>query len=998
MRETTRTWLLAVVGGLAAAAAGAVDLRDTRLLAQPAITEGRVAFAYDDDLWIADVDGGGARRLTSHEGVETSPRFSPDGRLVAFSGNYDGNTDVYVVAVEGGAPRRLTWHPGTDLVQGFTPDGSAVLFVSQRSVHTNRHTQLFTVPVAGGFPSRLPIPNGLRASYNHDGTKIAYIPVSEAHTQWKNYRGGRTSRIWLYDTRDHSVEEVPQPQGRCNDTDPLWVGDRVFFRSDRNGEFNLFSYRPGGAEVRQWTHFEDFPVLDAERESAVDGSELVFEQAGYLHVLDTTSGDQRRLRIAVPADLKETRPRFASGARYIRGASLSPSGARAVFAFRGEILTLPAEKGDPRNLTRTTSVHEHSPAWSPSGASIAYFSDASGEYRLHVAPQDGRGEPRAYDLEGHGFYRNLAFSPDGRWVSYADNSWSLYILDLESGEARKIGSEMHYGPQRADTLHADWSPDSKWLVYTLQSPAYIQTVHIYSIESGESFAVGEGLSEVSEPVFDPQGRFLAFFASTDAGPVKQWFAMSNADMEVSRSLYLAVLAAGEASPLAPESDEEPVREEGAESDDEEDGEDDDEPGGDVRIDREGLAARIIALPVEAGNYSNLAVARRGKILFVADAGEDGSLQMYDLEEREQSGLLDGGVRSFVLSGDRWKLLYRTNGGWGIAPAGQKIDPGETKLDVASLEVRVDPLAEWPQIFDEAWRVNRDYFYDPNMHGADWEAMREKYAQFLPDVVTRRDLNRVMQWMFSELAVGHHRVGGGDSRVEVDTIPGGLLGADFEIADNRYRFAKVLGGLNWNPDLRAPLTEPGVGVVAGEYLLAVEGRELFADENVFARFEKTAGKNVEITVGPSPDGDGSRTVTVVPIEDEGALRNRDWVEANLRKVDAATDGRVAYVYLPNTTGLGHTYFKRYFFPQVHKEAIIIDERYNGGGQVADYYIDHLRRPFISMWATRYGQDIETPGGAIQGPKVMLIDETAGSGGDLLPWMFRKLGLGTLVGKR
>jgi tricorn protease len=1046
---------------LTAADAPTVDLHDTRLLAQPAMSASQVAFAYDNDIWLADLAAPAgasrsARRITSHEGYEWRPRFSPDGSLLAFSGEYDGNVDVYVIPVAGGAPRRLTWHPGPDVVEGFTPDGDAVLFTSPRSVHTQRYVQLFTVPVEGGFASRLPIPHGLHASFSPDGKRIAYQPLPDVHDQWKHYRGGATARIWLYDLARRTVVAVPQPEERSNDTDPMWVGDTVYFRSDRAGEINLFAFDVGSGAVKQVTRFTDFPVLAAAAEGSRAGSRIIFEQAGWVHTLDTESGATERLRIGAASDLKEQRPRFERGSDWVRAGSLSPSGARAVFEFRGEILTVPAEKGAPRNLTRSTSSHERTPVWSPDGTRIAWFSDAGGEYRLVIAPQDGKGEPRSYPLTGAGFYTDPDWSPDSRWISFVDNSWSLYVLDVEKGDMEKIGSEHQYGPDRGRNLHHSWSADSKWLAYTLHTGTYFQRVYLYSVADQKSHPVTDGLSEVSEPVFDAGGKYLYFFGSTDAGPVKQWFSMASADMEVTRSLYLAVLAKGVESPLKPESDEEDGSEEEDESPDDEtpddDAPDDDAPddresaggaagaqrdgdgkaaggrkgkGGragdavaeaedaeavekekkpaEVKVDFAGLDQRIVAVPIDSGVYSNLLTAAEGKILYLRSGnprGGPGSLRLYDLEEREEKTLLDGGVVSFSLSADRKKVLYATRDAWAIAEIKPEppIDPSEGQLALDDLEVRVDPAAEWPQIFDEAWRINRDYFYDPGMHGADWPAMREKYAVFLPHLATRRDLNRVIQWMCSELAVGHHRVAGGDERIDPDHVAGGLLGADYEVANGRYRFAKVFGGLNWNPDLRAPLTAPGVDVVAGEYLLAVDGRELAPPEDVYSRFEKTAGRNLEITVGPSPDGKGSRTVTVIPLESEAALRNRDWVERNLRRVNEATDGRVAYVYVPNTSNLGHTYFKRYFFPQASKEAIIVDERHNGGGQVADYYIDHLRRPFISYWATRYGADLETPGAAIHGPKVMIIDETAGSGGDLLPWMFRKLELGTLVGRR
>ncbi len=1000
-----------LVAAATATAAPAVDVADTRLLSQPAVSDEHVVFAYAGDLWITNRDGGSSRRLTSHPGNETSPRFSPDGSLVAFSGEYDGNVDVFVIPAAGGEPKRLTWHPGADLVQGFTVDGSAVLFASQRSMFTNRHFQLFTVPLSGGLPAKLPIPHGLRASYSPDGGRIAYIPTPERFQQWKNYRGGTTSRIWIYDTRDHSVQTIPQPEGRSNDTNPTWIGSRVFFRSDRDGEFNLFSFDTGSGEIVRHSDFEDFHVENLSGSADM----LIYEQAGYLYLYDPGSDRHERLRIGVAADLTETRPRWVEGPEYIRSASISPSGARAVFGYRGDILTLPAKKGDARNLTRTSAIHERFPAWSPDGASIAFFSDEGGEYGLHIRDQDS-GEVRRHELGGerggNGSYENPEWSPDGERISYVDNSMSLFVIDVESGDVAKIASEYYYGPSAPARPGHSWSPDSRYIAYTLNTRSYMQQVFVYDVEAGASHAVTDGLSEVGEPVFDRGGDYLYFSASTDAGPVKHWFAMSNADMEASSSIYVAVLRADGESPLAPESDEEAVASGGEEADGETNGDEEADAEGEsdrhedddrVEIDFEGLNQRILALPVQTGGYGNLEAGAAGKLYYLRSSpagrfgGGGGDLVRFDLDEREETVMLSG-VVGFSLSADSKKLLYAGQNDFGIANAGSKIDRAGSSIPTDKLTVRIDPRAEWQQIYDEVWRINRDYFYDPGMHGADWAAMAEKYSGFLTDVTSRADLNRVLRWMCSEIAVGHHRVGGGDQRADPERVGGGLLGADFEVADGRYRFAHVLGGLNWNPELRAPLTEPGVSVTAGEYLLAVDGIDLVADENVFARFENTAGKIVELTVGPSADGSDSRTVSVVPVPNESALRNREWVERNLAKVEEATDGRVAYVYVPNTTTLGHTYFKRYFFPQVHKQALIVDERFNGGGQVADYYIDHLRRPYISHWATRYGADFRTPSAAILGPKVMIIDETAGSGGDLLPWMFNKLGLGTLVGKR
>lgn len=990
----------------------AIEVRETRFLTQPALSATHLAFVYAGDLWSSRIDGSDLRRLTTDDGQESSPTFSPDGSTLAFSAHYEGNVDVYTVPVQGGVPMRLTWHPGPDVVQAFTTDGKRVLFTSARAAFNNRFTQLFTISVEGGVEEPLPIPNAARAAYSPDGRRIAYNPLAPAFLQWKQYRGGQSSRIWIYNASDHATEMIAQPEARANDADPMWMGQTIYFRSDRDGELNLYSYDVASKTVTQLTKHADFPVLSA----SAGGGRIVYEHAGQLHLFDPASGSAKKLPIAIAADLRDTRPRYVKGAKYIRSAAVSPSGARAVFEFRGEILTVPGEKGDTRNLTNSAASHERSPAWSRDGKQIAYFSDASGEYALHVAAQEGKGEPKAYVVEGHGFYSNPVWSPDNQKIAYKDNSQSLYWLDLKSGKSKKIGSQQTYSP--IDDLRYSWSPDSKWIAYTMRTRPLSGAVFAYSLDQGKSFPLTDGLSEVNDPVFDPNGKYLYFFASTDAGPVRDWFAQSNADMRSTQAIYLMVLRNDAPSPLAKESDEE----KGPSSAPQDDKKEEPLPeprtektpagghgGGAVQkvaasegaapfaIDFDGIAYRILDLPIPAGELSSLQVGTSGHIYYLKAVDGKKLLQRFDLSTRKNEPLLPE-VESFTVSGDGKKLLYQLKDAWSIAPTTRKIEPEEGRLSVDGIEVRIDPRAEWNQIFDEAWRINRDYFYASNMHGVDWNAARDKYAAFLPDVPTRADLNRLLQWLSSELAVGHHRVTGGDPLTEPKTVPGGLLGADYSVQRGRYRFEKVYGGLNWNPELRSPLTEPGVNVKTGEYLLAVAGLDLRPPMNLYRLFENTSGKIVEITVGPNPDGSASRTVQVVPVSSESALRNRDWVEGNLKKVEAATGGQVAYVYVPHTAALGHTYFKRYFFPQAHKNAVIVDERFNGGGSVADYYIDILQRPLISHWAMRYGADLKTPMASIQGPKAMIIDETAGSGGDLLPWMFRKFKVGPLIGRR
>lgn len=996
--------IIALLMILAPGKVTAIDTKDTRLLQQPAISEQHIAFIYAHDLWVANVDGSYPRRLTVDEGNESRPFFSPDGKFIAFSAEYDGNTDVFYVPVEGGIPTRLTWHPGTDIVSGFTPDGKSVLFLSQRNVFTNRFLQLFTVPIEGGMPEKLEIPNAFHACYSPDGKKMAYTPLADAFRQWKNYRGGRVSRIWLFSFDDHSVVEIPKPAGGSNDITPMWIGEKVYFLSDRNGEFNLYAYDTNTGEIEQHTNFNDFPITNA----SFDKHTIILEQSGYLHTYDTRSGELSKITVGIATDLLELRPRYVNGSRYIRSSNVSPAGERAVFDIRGEIITVPADKGDPRNISQTPAAHEKFPAWSPDGTQVAYLSDASGEYQLHLKAQDGMGDVKAFDLEGTGFYADLEWSPDGKMICYVDNGRNFYYIDITSGEITKIDQDELYQPGAFRYVFGDWSSDSKWITYTKLMMNNFQQVYLYSIEEKRSYPVTDGLSHATEPVFDQGDKYLYFFASTDAGPVVNWFDMSNADMEMTENIYLVTLAKDTPSPLAKESDEVKIQEEKSNDTEEDNGKsskkkkkknEDQESSGEeatVVIDTEGIQNRILDVPVGAGSYYGLGSSGEGEILYISNTDGKRTMHKYSLKDRKDEEVAD--IDNYTISADGKKMLYTQGQKYGIADAGGKPAPDKGVLNMDAIDVKIDPLKEWPQIFNEAWRVNRDYFYDPGMHGADWPAMKEKYAQFLPDLASRSDLNRVIQWMCSELAVGHHRVGGGESLNDPKRVSGGLLGIDFEVADGHYRITKIYEGLNWNPNLRSPLTEPGLNVKVGDFILAVNGEKITAEENFYRFFENTAGKILKLEIGPSADGEDSREIQAVPVSSEYALRNRDWVEGNLKKVNEATSGQVAYVYVPNTAGLGHEYFKRYFFPQATKKAIIVDERFNGGGALADYYIDILTRRYQSHWNMRYTNDLKTPSASIQGPKVMLIDETAGSGGDMLPWMFRKFDVGTLVGKR
>lgn len=970
--------------------------QQSKLMTQPALSDSHIAFVYAEDLWIANKDGSEPKRLTIDYGIESNPVFSPDGTIIAFNAEYDGNTDVFVVPASGGVPKRLTYHPYGDRVRDFTPDGKRVLFLSQRNTHTRRFAQLFTVSVAGGQIEQLPIPNASHANFSDNGKSIAYTPLYEVFNQWKHYRGGTISRIWLFDRATYKVEEIAKPKGGSNDTKPQWMGDKVYFRSDRSGEFNLFVYDTRTKEIEQLTDYKDFPVLDL---YAHNGA-VIFEQAGLLHIYDVARKEVNTVNINITTDLLELRPRFVSGKKYVRSGGISPSGARVVVDFRGEIITVPAEKGDANNLTNTAGIHEKFPAWSPDGRSIAYFSDESGEYGLHIQNVTDNTVAKI-PLNGTGFYANIHWAPDSKKVSFVDNGRNLYVADIQGKKVQKIAQDELFVPGDIRDLFSDWSHDSKWISYTKIIDTNFEQAFLYSFAENKSYEISDGLSDVTEPVFDPSGKYLYMLASTDAGPVVNWFDQSNIDMEMNYSIYLATLQNDTKSPLAKENDQEEVKSAEAEEQkgkgkkSEKNGEK--KPVPDLKIDWDGLQERIISLPIEKGYYYDLSSPKEGELYFVSSAYHSGktTLKKFDFKEREAKELFEGD--DLEISADGKKMLFRDKGAWFVSDLGEK--PKEGPVNFGNIKVKIDPTAEWRNIFNEAWRVNRDYFYDPNMHGADWPAMKEKYEPFLAYLSCKSDLYRVMGWMFSELAVGHHRFGSrGDWFHEPKDIAGGLLGADYQVKNGRYQIKKIYGGLNWTPDLRSPLTEPGVNVKEGDYIIAVNGENVSADDNLYRFFENTADKITELTISKNANGSNAKTVLVTPIANESALRNRDWVEGNIKKVDQATDGQVAYVYVPNTAGAGHEYFKRYFFPQATKKAVIIDERYNGGGLLADYYIDILKRPEQAYWNFRYGKDLKSPSASIQGPKVMITDETAGSGGDYLPWMFKKFNVGTVVGKR
>jgi tricorn protease len=1026
MNRTIRCRMLALIVLLLGVARFSAAADDAPLLAHsPTLSRTQIVFVYGGYLWSVPREGGEARQLTTG-GHEALPVFSPDGNWLAFTGQYDGNIDAFVMPAEGGEPRRLTWHPDPDVAVGWTPDSKRVLFRSPREAYADLD-RLYTVPVEGGWPEVLPMWRAENAWFSPDGSRIAYVPNIKWQTSWKRYKGGQTTPIYIVQLSDLKLEKIPRENS--NDSHPVWFGDTVYFLSDRSGAVTLFAYDTKAKTVKQVV---DNRALDMKDLSAGPDA-LVYEQFGGLYLFDPKNAKSTKVAIHVSGDLPATRPHYEKVGDKIQGGEISPTGVRAVFEARGEILTVPAEKGDVRNLTRTTGIAERDPAWSPDGKSIAFFSDESGEYSLHLIDQSGLGTVKKIGLgDPPSFFYGPTWSPDSKKIAFTDKRMNFWYVDLDKGAPVKVDTDRFEDP--SVTLAVAWSPDSKWLTYSKFLENHLRGIFVYSLETGKASQITDGLGDARYPVFDKGGKELFFAASTDVGLSSGWLDLSSYQHPVLRSVYAAVLKKGEKSPVEPQSDEEKgpdAKKDETKSDDKnkdkdkkdadkskaeqgkegEKGKDDKGKEGDkkeeavkVTIDLDGIGQRIVTLPIKPANYIQLEAGKAGT-LFVAEIADvprfeqgppAGSVSKFDLTTRKTEPFVSG-VTAFTVSANGEKALYKQGQGWFIAATGAAPKPGEGALKLDGMEVYLDPRVEWNQMYHEVWRIQRDFLYDPGHHGLDLTAAEKKYAPYLKGIGGRADLNYLFDEMLGEITIGHMFIFGGDVP-KAPEVKGGLLGADYKIANSRYRFARVFNGENWNPDLRAPLTQPGVDVKAGDYLLEVNGVDVRPPADVSKFLENTADQQVRIKVGPNADGKDAREVTVVPVASEFALRNRAWEEDSRRKVDELSSGKIAYVHVPDTNVGGYLNFNRFYFGQVGKQAAIIDERYNHGGQVADYIIDELERPLRNCAITREGEKFCSPLAQIYGPKTMIINEMSGSGGDALPWMFKQDKVGPVVGTR
>ncbi|HEY5912733.1 MAG TPA: PDZ domain-containing protein [Verrucomicrobiae bacterium] len=1015
-----------------AGASGVACGVDARMLRYPDVSATQIAFVYAGDIWVAPRTGGAAMRLSSPKGEESFPRFSPDGAQIAFSGNYDGNLDIYVVPSAGGLPRRLTYHGDPDRMLEWYPDGKSILFATSRTSEKDRFNKLYRISAQGGLPEQLPVPYGEFGSISPDGKTLAYVPISVDFRTWKRYRGGMNPAIWLFNLETFDSKNITGNEAA--NSLPMWHGTTLYFLSDRdkNKRANIWAYDTQKNKFRQVTTFEEFDIHFPN----IGPEDIVFENGGRLYLLRLATEKYAEVQIQVLTDRATLKPRLEDVSKAVHEPDISPSAKRAAFEARGDIFTVPAEHGVVRNLTRSSGVAERHPAWSPDGKYIAYFSDRSGEYDLTIRPADGTGEEQVLARLGPGYRYKPFWSPDSKKLVFIDQAMRIHLHDIDKKQTQQIGKQLWMYHDSLSGLKFSWSKDSRWIAYAQDLENRHGAIALYDTKVGEKHVVTSGYYDDDSPIFDPDGKYLFYRSGREFSPVysdldSTWIYPNTLE------LVAVPLRKDVASPLAPRNDDEGDKDKkdketrkpddqdrkkdepqvGAKKDDaaqakaDEKGDEKEKNAGDkgsgkeekppkpVEIDLAGFESRAVVLPPKAGRFDDLAAAS-GKLLYRrlprTGSGEEKSTLIYfDLEKREEKTVLED-VDEAILAAKGEKLLVRRKNEYAIIEPkdGQKF---EKKLPISSLETVVDPVAEWQQLFTDAWRLERDYFYDPHMHGVDWEAMRVRYAGLLKDAVTRWDVNYVLGELIAELNASHTYRSGGDTESSPQRGVG-YLGVDFALENGAYRIKKIIEAAPWDAEVRSPLRQPAVDVKEGDYLLAVNGLPIDTELEPYAAFQGLADKPVFLTVNGEPKKQGAREVLVQTLSSEARLRHLAWIERNRKKVDEATGGKVGYIYVPDTGRQGQTELVRQFRAQFNKEGLIVDERFNSGGQIPDRFVELLSRKTLNYWGVRDGEDWSWPEVANSGPKAMLINGWSGSGGDCFPFYFKKAALGPLIGTR
>jgi len=966
---------------------------DSRLMRFPDINGNLVAFVYAGDIWTVSSNGGDARRLTSHEGMELFPKISPDGKWIAFSGEYAGNRQVFVIPSEGGVPKQLTWYNSVgvmpprggfdNVVLDWTPDSKNILFRSNRTEFGERNGKYFTVSIEGGLEKPLPIINGGIAAFSPDAKKICFSPVDREFRTWKRYKGGRATDLWIYDLEKNTSEQITDFAG--SDQWPVWYGDKIFFASDRDLKLNIYSYDTQTKTTEQITHFTEMDVLWPSGQNG----QLVFENDGYLYKLNLETGETEKISVNIHFDNPNLVSYFKNVKDHVHSYTISPTGKRALFDARGDIFSVPAENGSIENLTQTQGIREIYPSWSPNGKYISYYSDATGEYEIYLLENKKGAEPVQLTSGSSAWKYSSDWSPDSKYLVYFDRTLNLKLVEVESQKEIIVDKA-----EDSEIRDYSFSPDSKWIVYSKESSNGQPSVWVYNIPEAKAYQLTDHTFSDYSPVFSEDGHYIFFLSNRDFNLSFSSFEFDYLYSNATR-IYAMILKADGPELFKDKNDVEPVKEENSDENKKENDKDTDKKDAEVsvKIDIDGINHRIMALTQNTGSYRNL-IPVEGGLLYLSG----GKLEMYDIAEEKSKEIMDK-VSQVQVSADRKMMIYRSGSDYGITAIKPGAKPGDGKLNLDNLEMKIDPEKEWAQIFKDGWRIFRDYFYVNNLHGVDWEGIKEGYSEWLPYVGHRADLDHILNEMVSEANAGHAYVNWGDFE-NVKRIDGGLLGARLEPDQqaSKYRIAEIYDSENWNESRRSPLTMPGVDVDEGDYLIAVNGKEISAGENPYLHLENLAGKRTEITVSANADGSNPRTSVIEPIKSELELMYLTWVNQRRELVEKLSNGRIGYIHVPNTSFEGNRELHRGLYAYHDKEALIIDERYNGGGFIPDVMADLLDRKTLSYWQRAGLNPMRTPGVAHDGPKVMLINGYSSSGGDAFPYYFKKKGLGTLIGTR
>jgi tricorn protease len=977
---------------------------DAGLFRYPDVSQSQIVFTYANDLWVMPKEGGSAIKLSSPAGVEIFPKFSPDGKNIAFTGNYDGNNDVYVIPVTGGVPVRLTSHGYTDRVIDWTNDSKKVLFASSRESGKARFNQFYTVDATGGKDEKLPLAYAEYGSYSPDGKQIAVTFRSQIGRNWKRYRGGWKADIHIFNFQTQASQNLSTPEDAGSEF-PMWHGNSIYFLSDRGPELrmNLWCYDLGTKKFAQVTKFTDYDV----HFPSVGPNDIVYEAGSKLYLYNMTSAKQKEIKVNLITDRALVKPKIESAGDLVQFVSLSPDGNRVLFQARGDIFSVPAENGFVKNITRTSGSAERYPVWSPDGKNIAYWSDHSGEYELWVMQPEKENSAKKLTNYGPGYRYDVIWSPDSKKLSFVDKAMNIMVYDMATGQSTKIDKALRWTHGALQRFTSSWSPDSRWLAYHRDMENYHSAIFIYDYTNKKLHAVTGGFYNCSEPVFDPEGKYLYLFTSQNFQPV---YSDVDNSFIYPNSTKLAAIALKKTTPslLAPKNDSVAVAKEDAEKPEKKPEEkklkkdsialEKKKPNA-VDIDFDGMEQRMVILPAAAGNYGNLASAK-GKIVYMQypNTGHTGAksiIKYYDVDKREEKTILED-ANFFILSANKEKMLVARNKTYAVIKP-EESQKFEKTLRINEMQMLVNPVEEWKQIFMDAWRFERDYFYDANMHGLDWAATRDRYLKMLDGALTREEADFIIGEMIGELNASHTYHGGGDVE-KTKTQNVGYLGVDWQADGDHYKIKKILRGAAWDAEVRSPLDMSGVNIKEGDYILAVNGIPLTTANEPFMAFQGLADKTIEITYNSSASWNGVKTAIIKALPDEYRLRNLAWIENMRKRVEETSNGDIGYIYVPSTGVDGQNELMRQFNAQWDKKALIIDERFNDGGQIPDRFIEMLDRDPLAYWAVRDGETWPWPPFAHFGPKVMLINGWSGSGGDAFPDYFRRKKLGPLIGAR